>query len=278
MPRGVPEPFSTRARSGCGGLSGVHIASSSGWRRVSGRLRRRMRRGRRGVPRRGEGQSGVSIRSSTRRGISASIRVIESRPTVATPSSCRDLERSFEDVRFDLMRCRHPISDTSSRCAASCTTPIPATRGQGSIATGSHVAFQRRRVGDRVCERVLCPRHDGRPPRCLERALTELARLEHGEERQGLGCEAAREADPPGPRGSRCARLAPRPWGLRPASRGSVLLQIEVRDRARRVREHVARRLEDRHRPRAGVRVRALPRVQRARVEAALAISHTPGA
>src|SRR5687768_5404945 len=49
------------------------------------------------------------------------------------------------------------------------------------------------------------------------------------------------------------------------------LLQIEVRRRRFRIFEHVARRLIDRHRPRAGIRVGALPGMYLTGVESELA-------
>jgi hypothetical protein len=96
-----------------------------------------------------------------------------------------------------------------------------------------------------------------------------VARLEEREQCRGLRCDAACERHrPTAPFEVRHAFLEHRDCGIHDARVGvPVLLQVEVRGRRFRVLEHVAGRLVDRHRARAGVGVRPLSGVHLARVE-----------
>ena len=100
-----------------------------------------------------------------------------------------------------------------------------------------------------------------------------IAGLQQGEQRGGLRRDPARERD------RAAAALEARHALLEHGDRRvhdprvgvAVLLQVEVRRRRFRVFEHVARRLEDRHGARAGVRVGALACVHLTGVESEVA-------
>ena len=100
-----------------------------------------------------------------------------------------------------------------------------------------------------------------------------IARREQREQRRGLRREPARERDGAAAAlEARDALLEHRDRRIHdPRVRVAVLLQVEIRGRGFRILEHVARRLVDRHGACARIRVRALPRVHLARVEAEVA-------
>ncbi len=91
-----------------------------------------------------------------------------------------------------------------------------------------------------------------------------IARLQQCEERGRLRGDTAGERDPAAAAFEvRHAFLEHRDGRVHDARvRVAVLLQVEVRRRRLRILEHVAGRLEDRHRACAGVRVGSLPGVQ----------------
>ncbi len=103
-----------------------------------------------------------------------------------------------------------------------------------------------------------------------------VARLQQREEGRRLRRQPARERDGAGtPLEARDALLEHRDRRVHDPRVGvPILLQIEVRGRARDVLEDVARGLEDRHGARAGVRIGPLARVQRTRVEPELPVGH----
>ena len=100
-----------------------------------------------------------------------------------------------------------------------------------------------------------------------------VARLEQHEEEPGLRGEAARESDGTGAALEVRKALLERGHGRihDPAVDVAVLLQVEVGRRRFRVLEHEPGGLVDRRRARAGVRIRPLPGVHGARVEAEVA-------
>ena len=110
----------------------------------------------------------------------------------------------------------------------------------------------------------------------VERRLGDdvVAGLEEREEGRRLGGEPARERDRAHAALERRDALLERRGGRvhDPRVGVAVLLQVEVRGRRLGVLEDVARRLEDRHRARAGVRVGPLAGVHLPRVEPPLAL------
>ena len=65
------------------------------------------------------------------------------------------------------------------------------------------------------------------------------------------------------------ALLEPRDRRIHDARVGiAIFLEVEIRRRRRRILEHIARGLEDRHRARAGIRVRTLAGVNLTSLEA----------
>ena len=185
--------------------------------------------------------------------------------------------------RYGVANVLSTISGTPCSCATAATASMSSTLPPGLPIVSAKNAFVFGRTASRQADgssgstqvsstsilRSMCLSWFTVPPYSADDDTTWSPGSKQREQRRGLRGDAAGERDCPGTAlEARDALLEGRDGRVHDPGVGvAVLLEVEVGGRGLRVLEHVAGRLEDRHRSRAGVRVGTLPGVELARLE-----------